>query len=265
MTESAEISITRTFGAPRALVFENLVEPAHVAAWFAPAGYTVTSCAFDARPGGKWRVRFHSPEGKAHVEHGEVLSVERPSQIVFTLLQEDEEGNVGQRTKVTMKLTESGGRTTLEFRQTGYESKHVRDANAGGWEECFRKLDANVVAEQEIRALFAKWTRDSHDLDASMEPIAEDIHSYEHGPDMEVRGLAAVREVCKGGLDVAPPDFHWDVPDLHVVVRGDIAIVWGLNRMHMNGKDTTSRGTRLFQKRDGSWKLFHQHLSFPSR
>lgn len=265
MTDSAEISFTRTFEAPRALVFRNLVEPAQVAAWFAPAGYTVTSCSFDARPGGRWRVRFHSPEGNGHVEHGEVIEVERPSKIVFTLVQEDDDGNVGQRTTVTMELSETGGHTTLSFRQTGYTKKDVRDANAEGWQECFRKLEASAIAEKEIRALFAKWTSDSHDLEASMEPIAEDIHSYEHGPDMEVRGIAAVREVCKGGLDAAPPDFRWDVPDLHVVVRGDIAIVWGLNRMHMGGKDTMSRGTRLFQKREGKWKLFHQHLSFPSK
>lgn len=265
MTESAEISITRTFEAPRELVFRNLVEPALVASWFAPAGYTVTSCSFEARPGGKWRVQFHSPEGEVHVEHGEVLEVERPSQIVFTLVQEDDGGNVGERTTVTMRLTESSGRTTLAFRQTGYRAKNVLDANAGGWEECFRKLDASVAAEREIRALFEKWTRDSHDLDASMEPIADDIHSYEHGPDMEVRGITAVRAVCKSGLDVVPPDFRWDVPDLHVVVRDDIAIVWGVNRMHMNGKDTMSRGTRLFQRREGKWKLFHQHLSFPSK
>ena len=265
MTESAEISITRAFEAPRDLVFRNLVEPALVASWFAPAGYTVTSCSFEARPGGKWRVEFRSPGGRGHVEHGEVLEVERPSRLVFRLEQRDDRGNVGQRTTVTMELAEKGAHTTLTFRQTGYTKNDVRDANAEGWAECFRKLDATLIAEREIRAVFETWTQDAHDLDASMEPIADDIHSYEHGPDMEVRGITAVRAVCKSGLDVVPPDFRWDVPDLHVVVRDDIAIVWGLNRMHMNGKDTMSRGTRLFQKRDGKWKLFHQHLSFPSQ
>jgi uncharacterized protein YndB with AHSA1/START domain/ketosteroid isomerase-like protein len=264
MTESAEISIVRTFDAPRELVFRNLTRPAHVAAWFAPAGYTVTSCTFDARPGGRWRVQFQSPAGQVHVEHGEVLEVERPSHLVFTLVQEDDRGNVGERTTVSMALSESAAKTTLTFRQTGFSAPKVRDGNAEGWEECFRKLEANAGAEREIRALFEKWTRDSHDLEASMAPIADDIHSYEHVPPMELHGLTAVREVCKRGLDVVPADFRWDVPDLHVVVRGDLAITWGLNRMHMNGTDTWSRGTRLFQKRDGAWKLIHQHLSFPT-
>jgi ketosteroid isomerase-like protein len=57
--------------------------------------------------------------------------------------------------------------------------------------------------------------------------------------------------------------FHWDVPDLQVIVRGDLAITCGLNHMHGSGIELWSRGTRVFQKIDGGWQMIHQHVSFP--
>jgi ketosteroid isomerase-like protein len=123
---------------------------------------------------------------------------------------------------------------------------------------------------REIEQLFNEWFAASErkDLDASMKPISDRIVSYEHNMPLEVRDIATVREECKKGFDQAEGDFRWDIPDLQIHVRGDIAVTWGLNRMAemKNGKRTNtmwSRGTRVFQRIDGEWKLIHQHVSFP--
>ncbi|WP_020578057.1 YybH family protein [Actinopolymorpha alba] len=125
-------------------------------------------------------------------------------------------------------------------------------------------------AEKEIRDLFAEWLADASakDIDAVMTKIADDAVSYEHEAPMIYRGADAIRKVCQGGFDAAKGDFSWDIPDLQVIVRDDIAITWGLNQMVVRepGKEVAeswSRGTRVFQKTDGTWKLIHQHVSFP--
>ncbi|MEV4457586.1 nuclear transport factor 2 family protein [Microbispora sp. NPDC049633] len=61
----------------------------------------------------------------------------------------------------------------------------------------------------------------------------------------------------------------WDVPDLKILARQDLAVAWGLNRIRVEqtggeSTETWSRGTRVSERRDGAWEMIHQHLSFPS-
>jgi ketosteroid isomerase-like protein len=127
-----------------------------------------------------------------------------------------------------------------------------------------------VTEEQEIRALHDAWfaAASAKDLDASMRPIAAGIVSYEHSAPLQFGSVDEIREECRRGFDRASDDFTWTVPDLQVVVRDDLAVAWGLNRMasrHPDGHEevTWSRGTRVFRRVDGTWKMVHQHVSFP--
>ena len=126
------------------------------------------------------------------------------------------------------------------------------------------------AAEDEIRKEFEAWFRAAtfRDLDGVMSKISDDVVSYEHEAPLQHRGASAVREVCRKGFAFARGQFKWNVPDLRIVVRGDIAVTWGLNRLQFQppGEEAVvswSRGTRVFQKIAGAWKLFHQHVSFP--
>src|SRR5262245_56183539 len=88
-----------------------------------------------------------------------------------------------------------------------------------------------------------------------MSKIAPDIISYEHIVPLQ-------------GLDAMKGTFRWEVPNLHVLVRGDIAVTWGLNRVQAQMRGgveylSWSRGTRVFQKIEGAWKMIHQHVSDP--
>jgi ketosteroid isomerase-like protein len=127
-----------------------------------------------------------------------------------------------------------------------------------------------MTAEAEIRKAFQEWFDDAvaKDLDAVMTKIAADAVSYEHEAPLVYRGADAIRQVCERGFDAAKGDFRWDVPDLQVIVRDDIAVTWGLNRMRFQEPgeqpvESWSRGTRVFHKVDGTWKMIHQHVSFP--
>ncbi|WAS92642.1 SRPBCC domain-containing protein [Nannocystis punicea] len=272
-SQDREIVIVRMFDAPRELVFDNWIRPEHVREWFAPEGYTTTDCEVDARPGGTWRVEYRSDRGARFSERGRFTEVSRPHRLSFTLTQVSET-SAGPETVVTVSFTEVGSGTEMRFHQTGFESTERRDGNAEGWGECFGKLARHLAdtgaAEVELRALYDAWSRATaaKDLDASMAPIARDVVSYEHEAPLQLVGVEAVREVCRRGLTATQGDVRWDVPDLRILVHGDLAVTWGLNRMHAQEPgqppvESWSRGTRVFRKIDGAWQLVHQHVSFP--
>ncbi|WP_431883609.1 YybH family protein [Micromonospora gifhornensis] len=127
------------------------------------------------------------------------------------------------------------------------------------------------AAERELRRLHQRWfgSTASKDLDGLMAPIADDVVSYEHDQPLQHVGVEAVRAVCKAGLDAAGDStVTWNVPDLRIVVDGDLAVAWGLNHVQVTpadgqAVDSWSRGTRIFQRRNGAWLMTHQHLSYP--
>lgn len=115
-----------------------------------------------------------------------------------------------------------------------------------------------------IEAIFAGWSADTaaRDLNALMEPIAEDIVSYEI--DGNYIGKPAVREVCAAGLASDPGTITLTIPDPAIESAGDLAVAWSVDHVTASGTETTSRATRVFRRTGDGWQLIHQHLSYPA-
>ncbi|PYO49356.1 MAG: hypothetical protein DMD72_05185, partial [Gemmatimonadetes bacterium] len=62
--------IKRTFDAPRDLVWKVWSDPDGARNWWGPNGFTLPFVEMDQRPGGKWRARMVSPDGKDFWQHG---------------------------------------------------------------------------------------------------------------------------------------------------------------------------------------------------
>ena len=75
---------TRDFQAPRALVWKVMTEPEHVARWWGTEGQRNVITAFDVRPGGKWRIESHEPDGNVYIFIGEYREVAAPEKFVWT-------------------------------------------------------------------------------------------------------------------------------------------------------------------------------------
>ncbi len=124
-----EIRLTRLFDAPRALVFEAMTRPEHVARWWGclGEGYSVPTCEIDLRPGGKWRFVNRTPTGEEAVFYGEYREVSPPDRLVFTEIFAPfpDSGSV-----VTAVYTEEGGKTRLTV-TARYPSLEVRDLVIG--------------------------------------------------------------------------------------------------------------------------------------
>jgi uncharacterized protein YndB with AHSA1/START domain len=79
-TADREIVLTRTFDAPRELVFKAWTDREQIGHWWGPNGFTTTTHEMDVRPGGVWRFIMHGPDGVDYpnrIVYQEIVSPER--------------------------------------------------------------------------------------------------------------------------------------------------------------------------------------------
>src|SRR5207249_1792562 len=75
-----EIMVTRTFDAPRELIFKALTDPAAIPKWWGLRDGTTTVEKMDVRPGGRWRFRQHRPDCDEF--SGEFFLIDPPELVV---------------------------------------------------------------------------------------------------------------------------------------------------------------------------------------
>ena len=116
-----EIRVTRTFDAPRALVFACHTEPDLVRRWLlGPAGWSMPVCDIDLREGGRYRYVWRSDaDGSEFGFRGEFREIVAPERVVHTERLDGAEGAEGAEgagmgeSLCTLTLVERDGRTTL--------------------------------------------------------------------------------------------------------------------------------------------------------
>ena len=140
------LTITRTFDAPRELVFRVWSQPEHLVRWWGPKGFTTPSCQMDLRPGGSYRTVIRSEEGKEHVMRGEFREVVPPERLVMTFAWEDERGQPGPETLVKVSFADQGVRTRLTFEQGVFATVTSRDDHHDGWSSTLDKLAEYLAA-----------------------------------------------------------------------------------------------------------------------
>lgn len=144
-----EILITRSFNAPRVLVFDAFSKPAMVKQWLhGPPGWTMTTCRIDLRVGGKYRYAWRNHTGDTMAIAGEYTEVSRPERIVNT--ERFEPAWYDGDALATMVLTEKAGGTLMRL-TARYASKKTRDEilaspMEGGLEFSYERLDQLLAA-----------------------------------------------------------------------------------------------------------------------
>jgi uncharacterized protein YndB with AHSA1/START domain len=120
-----EIVITRSFDAPRHLVFDALTKPELVRQWLGPGTWEMTHCDIDLRVGGRWRYVMGGPDGEVMAMGGEYREIVAPERLVSTEL--FDEDWTGGETLTTAVLTEQDRVTTLTT-TVRYSSAQARAA-----------------------------------------------------------------------------------------------------------------------------------------
>ncbi len=142
------IVLTRTFHAPRRLVWEAMFDPARMRRWMLPPpGWALTVCECEARVGGALRLAWRSEDTDPIMTlHGVFTEVVPHERIVHTETMEmTSVGPIGSLVEAH-EFSEQGGVTMMRITQT-YDSKDARDAAIAsgmdhGMEAGYLQLDA---------------------------------------------------------------------------------------------------------------------------
>jgi uncharacterized protein YndB with AHSA1/START domain len=130
-----EILITRTFDAPRSMVFDAMSKSEFLKRWLlGPPGWEMTVCENDMKVGGSFCHVWRKDDGTEMKMRGVYREIVPPERVVRT--ESFEFGCNAQMGEqlATLVLTESNGRTALNLTVL-YPSKEARDATiASGME-----------------------------------------------------------------------------------------------------------------------------------
>jgi uncharacterized protein YndB with AHSA1/START domain len=176
-SESKEIRIVRLYDAPVQAVWDAWTDPAQVAQWWGPRGFTLTTHSKDLRVGGSWTYTMHGPDGTDYPNKTAYLEVEPLARLVYDHGANDDRPPMF---RVTVQFAEVGGKTRMEMSMslpTAEAAMQTRQfiKQAGGdatWDRLAEYL-AKRLSDQEkfvinrsfdapLAVMFDMWTDPAH-------------------------------------------------------------------------------------------------------
>ena len=276
-----EITITRTFDAPRKLVFSMWTDAKHLAAWWGPHGWTNPRAEADPRPGGKILIHMQAPDGTVHPMGGVFDEIVPHERIVLTTFVDMPDGKRVLEARTTVTFQDVGRKTKVTVNASGVGftdfSANMLAGMEAGWSQSLDKLSAHAAREtgakdaddqaailgifgDRTNALFGKVA------DLAVKHFAEDVVSYDLDPPLQ--HLGPNRAAMQAWFDTWDGPIAWAMTDTQVEIDGDLACARGLG--HMTGikkggekADVWVRVTVVLRRFGGTWKITHQHTSVP--
>jgi len=150
LPSDCEVRVTRTFNAPRQLVWDAHTKPELVPQWLGYDDWNMPVCDMDVRVGGKYRWQWkHREDGKQFGFFGAFIEVDAPSKLTHEEYYDPGEAGFampeGDPCIVSLELSERNGVTTLVCNMT-FASKEARDGAVStgmtdGMEYSYARLD----------------------------------------------------------------------------------------------------------------------------
>ncbi|MGH7751257.1 MAG: SRPBCC family protein [Gemmatimonadales bacterium] len=145
-----DVVMTRTFDAPRRLVWDAFTKPELVQRWLlGPDGWSMPVCEIDLRVGGKYRYVWRKDQAETEMGMGGVFREVRPPERLVHTEKFDESWYPGEAL-ITTVFAETAGKT-LVTQTMHLESREARDAvlksgMESGVEAGYHRLD-RILAE----------------------------------------------------------------------------------------------------------------------
>jgi uncharacterized protein YndB with AHSA1/START domain len=139
---TGELTITRTYNAPRELVFECMITPEHLTHFWGPVGVStpIESIKVDPKPGGVFdTVMVNDSDGAEYPTHGVYVEVDEPNKLVWT--EPDVQG--GMVTSVTF-MDLGDGRTEVTIHQTNVPEMYLSAEAQAGMQSSLDRFAAYV-------------------------------------------------------------------------------------------------------------------------
>ncbi len=122
-------------------VFAAMQDPARVAKWWGPTGFTNTIHTYEFTPGGSWFLTMHGPDGKLY-----------PNESRFTRIETDHlfeiEHFSGHHFVLSIELLPHANGTNVMWRQTFDSAEHYKELAefvAAANEQNLARLEAEVL------------------------------------------------------------------------------------------------------------------------
>lgn len=140
-----EIITLRVLPVPRERVFAAFSDPARLAQWWGPEGFTNIFHEFDFRPGGSWRFTMRGPDGTAYEMNKRFVEVVPSERIVLRHFQQTHDFTL------TMTFVPKGTGTLVTWAmcfEDPAEGERLRAFLAPANEQNFDRLAAHLSQSQ---------------------------------------------------------------------------------------------------------------------
>ena len=145
--KSEPLVLSRTFPAPRELVFKAWSSAEHIKRWFCPEGCSVPEAEVDFRPGGVFAVCMRMPTGEDHWSRGTYDEISPPDRLAFSgAVIVDGEAKFTVYTTVTFEDDGVGTRMTVRQDYDIHDPAFLFaiEGATEGWRTTLDKLDREV-------------------------------------------------------------------------------------------------------------------------
>jgi len=152
-TSDREIVFTRLLNAPRELVFDAWTDPKQIVLWWGPTGFTTTIQEMDVRPGGKWNIIMHGPDGTDYPNYSVYTEIVKPERICYSHTG-GKKGDRGANFQQTATFEAVGNKTRLTMRMvfaTAEERDYVVKEYGAleGGQQTLNRLEEHLAAKDE--------------------------------------------------------------------------------------------------------------------
>jgi uncharacterized protein YndB with AHSA1/START domain len=144
-----ELLITRTFRAPRELVWKAWADPKQMIKWMGPRLHPASHVEDDFRPGGIFRRKLAATESREELWFGGVYrEIVEPERMVFTFAWDGDDGKPENEMLITITFAEEGAGTKMTLHQTAFRDVEQRDGHDAGWNSSFDRLEEFLAQDR---------------------------------------------------------------------------------------------------------------------
>ena len=141
------LEITRVVDAPCDVAFKIWTTPQHLVRWWGPKDFTSSTQKLEFREGGAYRHTIHKDDHH-HGMSGVYREIVAPERIAFTFAWDNEAGQPGHETLITVTFEALAARKTrVTFRQEPFDTIESRDSHREGWGQCLDRMEAYLATQ----------------------------------------------------------------------------------------------------------------------
>jgi uncharacterized protein YndB with AHSA1/START domain len=140
------LEMTWVLNAPREVLFAAVSQPAALAKWWGPAGFTTPEIELDLEVGGRYRFGMQPPDGELFHLAGEFIEIDPPCRLAYTFRWEEPAPD-DQETVVTLTFDSLAEATRFSLTQGTFATQARLALHQSGWTDSLVKLRLLLESE----------------------------------------------------------------------------------------------------------------------